>query len=308
MVHYNIPPQMSYDHPEVDNPPCQHAFILVGLDRIYGVHMTQYHCEKHKYQLILHVELPEAAREEYLRQRDLYPDDTFVLCNRIEDKCSIPSLGGFARTSFTGAIYRGFRPPPDPEPEGWFPWNDRETLAVIDKIEVTVKRVVLWRPFAHHEPAPETATYFMWGHKEPGFGHMHEAHMTNLQTAQLLTGPHVPPLYGLDHDHVMSLAEAPEWVSGEMLNAGIVVSVPSIPRKEPDARDPDRSHTCLLPAPPFEKGDTFAVMYRGIQPPRHVRAGPTFLWASVVCNSPALVPVTPNMSMIISPMPEKYWL
>ena len=296
MVHYNIPPKLAYHEPEVHNDPCQHAFILVGLDRIFGVHMTQYHCEKHKYQLILHVELPEKAREEYLRQRDLYPDDTFILCNRIEDKCSVPSLGGFERKGFTGAIYRGFRPPPEPEPEHWFPWNDDDTLAVIDKIKVKIARVVLWRPFAHHEPAPDTASYFMWGHGG-------EAHMTDLQTAKLLTGPHVPPLFGLDQDHVMSLDHAPEWVSGEMLNAGIVVSVPSIPRK-----DPETGKTWLLPKPPFNKGDPFAVMYRGIQPPRHVVAGTSFLWSSMVNNSPELVPVTPNMSMIISAMPKKYWL
>jgi hypothetical protein len=303
MVHFNISPQLKYEQPEVHNDPCQHAFILVGLERIYGVHMTQYHCEKHKYQLILHFDLPKEAREEYLRQRDLYPDDTFILCNRIEDKCSIPSLGGFEKKEFTGAIYRGFRPPPDPEPEGWFPWNDNETLPVINKIKVKIRRVVLWRPFAHHEYAPDTASYFMWGHKEPALGHSHEAHMTNLQTAELLTGPHEVSLYGLDQDHVMSLDHAPEWVSGEMLNAGIVVSVPSIPR-----RDPETGDTMLLPKPPFDKGDTFQVMYRGIQPPRHVKAGQTFLWASMVCNSPALVPVTPNMELIISPMPEKYWL
>jgi len=303
MVHLNIPLATRPVEPDVANHPCQHAFILVGHDRIYGVHMTQYHCEKHKYQLILQVDLDPEVREEYLRQRELYPDDTFILCNRIEDKCSIPSLGGYETKEFTGAIYRGFRPPPDPEPENWFPWNDAETLPVINKIKVRVERVVLWRPFAHHEPAPDTATYFMWGHKAPRFGERYEAHMTNLQTAQLLTGPHEPPLYGLDQDHVMSLEDAPEWVSHEMLNAGIVVSVPAIRRKDPETGD-----TVLMFEPPFKKHDTFAVMYRGIQPPRYVKAGPTFLWASVVCNSPALVPVTPGMNMIISPMPEKYWL
>jgi hypothetical protein len=303
MVHFNIPARMNYAEPEVRNDPCQHAFILVGTGPVFGVHMTQYHCEKHKYQLILRVDLPDTAAEEYRRQRDLYPDDTFVLCNRVEDKMSIPQLGGGIRTDFTGAIYRGFRPPPDPEPENWFPWNDRETLPVIDKIKVTITRVVLWRPFAHHEPAPDTATYFLWGHLSDRPGGATEAHLTNLQTAELLTGPHEPPLYGLDHDHVMSLAAAPEWISDDMLTAGIVVSVPGIRRK-----DPETGRTMLLPAPPFGKGDPFPVMYRGIQPPRHVRAGTTFLWSSVVNNSPELVPTTPNMTMIISPMPEKYWL
>jgi hypothetical protein len=63
MVHYNIPPRLRFEKPEVHNDPCQHAFILVGHQRIYGVHMTQYHCEKHKYQLILHIALPKEARE-----------------------------------------------------------------------------------------------------------------------------------------------------------------------------------------------------------------------------------------------------
>lgn len=306
MVHFNISPQMSFheDQRPVHNPPCQHAFIMVGTTKAFGVHMTQYHCEKHKYQLIMEVDFPtKGAMEEYRLQREMYPEDTFILSNRIEDKYSIPQLGGGIRTEFVGALYRGFRPPNGPTGPDWFPWNDDDCIPVIDKIKVKVKRIVQFRPFSHTEIAPDTALYYLWGTRHGDLrGAPSEAHMTNIQHATLLTGPHEPPLYGLDHDHVMSLKEVPEWISDDMLTAGVMVSVPGIARK-----DPETGKTVLLAKPPFEPKDVVALMYRGIQPPRHVVAGQTFLWSSVVNNSEELVAVTPNMGMIISPMPEKYW-
>lgn len=323
MVHFNISPTMTFAEPPVHNVPCQHAFVLNGspavIDekttvnsaKIYGVHMTQYHCEKHKYQLIMDIELSDPKQHaEYQRQRALYPDDTFILANRIEDKYSIPQLGGGLRKTFVGAIYRGFRPPVEPIPDDWFPWNDDDCIAVIDHVKINVERMVLFRPFTHHEPAPETASYLMWGYRERnknGTIGREQAHMTNLQTAELLTGPHEPPLYGLDHDHVMDLAEVPEWISDDMLNAGIVVSIPCIPRKEDVPGHPHERRTKLLPKPPFEPGDIIPVMYRGIQPPRHIKVGRTFLWSSVVNNSEELQATAENMSFIISAMPQKYW-
>ncbi len=323
MVHLNTTPQMTFAEPDVHNGPCQHAFIMTGSPsdvgtklsaesaKIFGVHMTQYHDEKHKYQLIMDIELSDPAQhKEYQRQRDLYPEDTFVLANRIEDKYSIPQLGGGLRTEFIGAIYRGFRPPVMPIPPNWFPWNDDDCIAVIDHVKVTVKRIVLFRPFTHHEPAPETASYLMWGFRhrnKNGTIGQEQAHMTNLQTAELLTGPHEPPLFGLDHDHGMDLADVPEWISDDMLNAGIVVSVPCIPRKEDVPGHPHERRTKLLPKPPFDPGDIIPVMYRGIQPPRHIKVGNTYLWASTVNNSEELQSMVENMSFIMSDMPHKYW-
>lgn len=304
MVHFNISHKMEYKEPEVHNPPCQHAFILVGTEQVFGVHMTQYHCEKHKYQLIMHIDLPKAALKEYRRQREMFPEDTFILCNRIEDKFSIPSLGGGIRTSFTGAIYRGFREPTSAPPPDWFPWNDEETLSVADlgPIDVTVKRIVLFRPFTHNESPPEFANYYLFGAPGNKPGDPGEAHMTNLQTASLLTGPFEPPFFGLDVDHVMSLQDRPSWISDEMLVAGVTVSIPAIPRYDEDGEQ------MVFDKPPFEPGDPVQLMYRGLQPPRAVVAGNTFLWASAVCNSEALVHGTPDESMIISAMPYIYWV
>ncbi len=323
MVHLHRTADDMYDDAEVHNAPCQHAFIMTGgpvpIDnmftkenaKIYGVHMTQYHCEKHKYQLIMDIELTDPKQhKEYLRQRELYPEDTFVMANRIEDKYSIPQLGGGVRQTFKGAIYRGFRPPVMPLPPNWFPWNDEDCIPVIDQVDVTINRIVLFRPFTHHEPAPETASYLMWGarkRRKDGTIVAEQAHMTNLQTAELITGPHEPPLYGLDHDHVMDLAVVPEWISDDMLNAGIVVSVPCIPRKEDVPGRPHERRTKLLPKPPFEPGDSIPVMYRGIQPPRAITVGNTYFWGSTVNNSQELQSMVENMSFIMSPMPQKYW-
>lgn len=299
MVHLNIAPPLEAGTNEVHDPDCQHAFMLVGTERVFAVHMTQFHCEKHKYQLILHIDLPKEELAEYRRQRALYPEDTFVLSNYMgedeEDLFSIPQLGSFSRKTFKSVIHRGFRPPVDPNEEYVFPWKLRDTIPVIDKFETTVKRVVHFRPFAHNERTPDFANYILWGHGD-------EAHMTNVQYATLMTGPHEPPLFGLDNDHVMSLVETPKWLSSDMLEAGIVVTLPAIRRT-----DPDTGQSFLLSEPPFEQGDKLAVMYRGLQPPRYVVAGPTFLWGSAVLISPELTLTTPNVNLIMSPMPKKYW-
>lgn len=304
MVHLNTSPKLAFDEPEVFNAPCQHAFVLVGTDPVFAVHMTQYHCEKHKYQLVMQIRLPGPALEEYRRQRELFPDDTFVLCNLHAKKMTIPSLGGGTRKAFDGAIYRGFRPPKtEPPAPDWFPWNDADTLPVagLGDLNVTIERVVMFRPFCQNDRPPPVANYLLFGGMPKNDDDPRQAHMTNIQTGALLTDPFNVPLYGLDVDHVMSLEAKPQWLADEMLVAGIMVSVPAIPRLDPETGRP-----VLLLEPPMKNGRPFEVMYRGIQPPRAVVAGPTFLWASLVCNSEPLLDAS-NTSMVISAMPRIYW-
>jgi hypothetical protein len=288
------------DVPPVINPPHQHAFILTGNDVLFGTHMTQYHCEIHKYQMVLRLGLPPEARQALRDLRRRNPAATFVLCNAPADPdrgitlLSVPDIASGRRPAFTGNIFFGFRDPPDPAPDGWFPWDLSWTIPMIADVEVTVERVVLFRPFAHHEPPPPHPSYFL-------FGHGTEAHMTNLQTAGLLTGPFDAPRFGIDYDHVTSLAEAPQWLEPAMLEAGIVVSLPSIPRLDADG------HPVILPDAPFAPGEMVETLYRGMGPVRRVKAGPRWLWASVVCNSPEIVGDTPGMSFHITKMPGEYW-
>ena len=158
---------------------------------------------------------------------------------------------------------------------------------------ITVERIALYRPFAHNDTAPKYATYWM-------FGEGNEAHLTNLQTAGLASGPFEggAQLYGRDIDAVTSLAAAPDWLNQDQLRAGVPLSAPHVP-----LRDPATGQILIPPVTPFEKGRDYGMLYRGMGQPQTVTAGPTFLYCAQVCNSPGSWPDGPCE---ITHMPEKY--
>lgn len=280
----------------IHNEPHQHAFVLVGEEHLFGVHMTQYHCEIHKYQLILELRLPPSVAEGFRRQRTEYPTDTFILGNDADDLCSIPQLASGARTSFRGNIFHGLPPArEDDEPdEHPFPWKREHCDPVFGDIDVEVARVVLFRPFAHHEALPPFATYWL-------FGRGGEAHVTNLQTARLATGPFEPAAFGPDYDHVMSLEAAPDWLDPELLEAGVVVTAPDVPLVDGATGAP------TIPCrPPLERHGVHPVLYRGLEGPLAITAGATFLFCLAVNNSPSVIPCPPEAACFITPMPEHY--
>ena len=142
----------------VENPPHQHAFTLVGEETIFGVHMTQYHCEVHKYQIILELEFPEEVKRALVRLRREYPEDFFVLCNQRDPRdpadwpnprkeFSIPELAA-RRRQFTADIFQGIRPFEGEPGEHFFPWSTDRCRPAIGDFEVTVTRIVTFRPFA----------------------------------------------------------------------------------------------------------------------------------------------------------------
>ena len=301
MVHLNV--SIASPQATVFNSPCQHAFVLMGEETIFGVHMTQYHCDKHRYQVILRLTLLDEVRAEYLRQREGHPDATFVFCNgeTKDELFSIPALGaGNAEwkgqpDTVHGNIFFGFRPPvSDPPPPDWFPWNLKDTIPMIPDVALTVERIILYRPFSLQDEAPAKATYLI-------FGKGGEAHMTNIQTGRLLSPANEVPVFGLDVDHIMTLDEPPAWLEKDMLEAGTVVTLPAIDRRDEDG------NLVIQAEPPFDEGDTVLCLYRGLQPPRKLAVGATYFWSGMVCNSEELVPVVEGMSMIITPMPRRFW-
>ncbi len=298
MVHLNA----HHEKPAVENPPHQHAFTIVGEEQLFGVHMTQYHCEIHKYQIILKLTLPDKDHRKFKVLRDAYPSDFFVLCNgKGEEETgenmefSVPDLASGRRRVFTGNIFQGIRPFDGDPGEHFFPWDLDQVMPAIPNVTVTVERIVLFRPFAHHQVLPRYATYWL-------FGQGSEAHMTNLQTAALATSPFEPEAFGPDYDHVLSLAKAPEWLQDSMLEAGIVVTVPAVPLVDPETGAP--TIPCKTP---FLADESIDLMYRGVGPARQVIAGPTFLHCTAVCNSPSMIPCSGEDACHISVMPKKYW-
>jgi hypothetical protein len=115
-----------------------------------------------------------------------------------------------------------------------------------------------------------------------------------------LTGPFQAPLFGIDVDHVMSLAEAPGWLDPELMASGIAVSLPDIVRCDA------AGNPVIQANPPFCPGENVTVLYRGIGPPRSVRAGTRWLWGGLVSNSPDL-PTMEENTLLLTEMPRTYW-
>jgi hypothetical protein len=295
MVHLNA----HHPDPPITNHPHQHAFVVVGDKATFAVHMTQYHCEVHKYQLIFRFSLPAAAQKKLSELRALYPDDTFVLCNAAKDEppgteeMTVPDLASGATSVFLGNIFQGMRPirPDEFAEPNFFPWSLKRSRPAIAEVEVTVDRVIMFRPFAHNETRPPHPNYLIWGAEG-------EAHMTNLQTAALFSGPFDPPAWGPDFDHVMSFPPGhPDWVDPSLLAAGITASVPAIDMEAPE--------TWPI-GPMFPQGATVTFLYRGTGSPHISPAGPTYLNATAVCNSP---PADPHggTSLYLTETPRIYW-
>ena len=313
--------------PQVENEPHQHAFILLGEKQLFGVHMTQYHCELHKYQIILKISLPDKIYNEYIALRQQNLKDTFVLCNAKSYKIPLPTdaesvpvrsfcvpdLGAGIVTKFTANIFQGIRPLSDAEiaaDSHFFPWAKKYVKPAIGEFEVTVERVVTFRPFDHLATLPNYARYLIFGDGKSG-----ETHMTNLQTAALVTSPFEPQVFGPDYDHVMSLAERPKWLEQDaMLEAGIVVTTPIV-----SLIDPDTGQPTIPVQQPFAEGSEIEVLYRGIVPARTVIAGASYLYCTAVCNSPRFFAKHPPHNNYLdtlpkvepvcdfSMMPKRYW-
>jgi len=294
----------------IENMRHQHAFVIVGNEQLFGVHMTQYHCELHKYQIIVKFNIDDDIRKQFVEARNHAPRDTFMLVNQdgesVEDlfsEFSIPELANGTVKKFKGDIFQGLPPFPEEataDPH-FIPWQRKYTQPVFPDLEVEVERIVLFRPFAHHTQLPPFATYFLFGRGE-------EAHMTNLQTAALATSAFEPAVFGPDYDHVMSLQQAPGWLDKPLLEAGILVTTPKVTLVDKCTSEP------TIPCDNvFEEGESVEVLYRGMGERLQVIAGPTFLQFTAVCNGPEgsaytdkVMPCKDNPGYI-STTPRVYW-
>lgn len=262
--------------PRMANHPHQHAMTLVGHKTVFAVHMTQFYMEEHKYQLIFEVILPPAIAAELDRHRRHHPGDWFVLSNDESDLFTIPELASGRRRSYRAQIFQGLPPfshraEEDPH---FYPWSRDRVRPLLTDFTVEVGRIVMFRPFAHHLIQPEFATYLMWGKGD-------EAHLTNLQTARLHSGPFQTLSFGPDYDHVLSLRERPDGLDDAALEAGMVFSAPSIRlRHHHDHRQ------CLPRTNPIVPDRPLTLLYRGILPALTVLPGPSFLFGSAVLSSP----------------------
>lgn len=262
--------------PRIDNMPHQHALTLVGHETVFAVHMTQFHMEEHKYQLVFEASLPDWVEKKLDTARRQNPKDWFILSNAETDEFTIPDLAAGRKRTYRAKIFQGLPPFTDEDEKDphFYPWSPDRVLPLIDDFEVKVERIVTFRPFAHNLQLPECATYLL-------FGKGSEAHLTNLQTGRLQSDAFDTCAFGPDYDHVMSLAQRPEGLADAQLEAGVVVTLPAVRLKD--------AHTGAQNIPgkwPFKPGDEMRLLYRGMLPEIAAIAGETFLFGTAVCCSP----------------------
>ncbi len=298
--------------PDVKNIPHQHAFLLVGDKTHFAVHQTQFYCELHKYQLIFKITLN--GKDEALRElRKTYPDEALFFCNGDDKETewfSIPEIGSGEKTELHGNIFVGLRrPPKHPRPD-FFPWSLDRAKPAIPDVTVTVERIVLFRPFAHHEQLPDYATFFLWGEGD-------EAHITNKQIAMMASSPFEARSFGPDVDFLASLSVPPpvmpddipvtpvDWLEPTLLKSGVIITIPEIRIRNEDTGEIEIPKSVWV-----EKGEFYGALYRGISPARPIRMGPVFMYCTAVINSGDRIPNLPadeHDIWGIFEMPKKYW-
>ena len=179
------------DNGSVPFPKHQHAFFIVGTEHLFLVHMTNMWIDCHLYQFILEIGVPEDVKQRYLDDRKRHPTDWYIIGNEHDDTMSLPNIQRGQRTSFRGSIWRGW---PTKKGSPHWPWSNDDP--VIKGFEVQVKRIVCFRHFDFNFNNPNTLSYIL-------FGKGNEAHMQHYQVKQP------------EFDHVVTLAEAPEWLAAE---------------------------------------------------------------------------------------------
>jgi len=250
----------------VDNLPHYHAFLLLGKERLFASHLTQLFYEVHMYQFVIEVSLDEASRLAFRREREAHPGDSYFLANTMPDEkvgttsndpMSLPQLAGRLRTSFVGNVFRGI-----PYQSKYMHWPWEGVRPVLADVQVEVMRIVHFRPFSKTMNYPDTLTYLL-------FGAENEAHMVHYQTK-------MP-----DYDHMASLQAAPSWLANDMLEAGVIIDLPDVPRLQGGGKD--ISVRCTNP---FADGASIQVRYRGDGPRRPVTIGHSYWFCTRVCNDP----------------------
>ena len=241
---------------KIKHDPSQHAFIMMGHETLFIVHLTMYEMEEHNFQLVLQARLPAEAMRQYNQDRRSYPNNTYFLGNSPEDLLTIPDMQTGARPSFTADVFRGI--PQLPIYEDW-PWKDQ--TPIIRGVPLVIERVVYFRHLAMTFEAPTTLTYVL-------FGSGNEAHMTNYQTKYP------------DFDHVVSLTEPPAWLTETQLRSGVHVSI--------DAHRTASQIPCADPLPASNETtpSIYMVKYRGTGPDRPIKLGYHHWFCTKISNNP----------------------
>jgi len=183
--------------PIVDTPGI-HNFFMFGSKTLYVEHMPMFTEEKHMYQVILRVDLPDAVMKGY-RARQGARRTPWNLVNSAKEY-TLPQIKAGTLTSFQVDVYEDYSNA-DAEPAG-------DPFA--SDVPLTVREVVHFRHFDFNIPRPQNLTYLL-------FGRGGEAHLSHY----IARDP--------DFQHIVSLKSAPAWLSPDQLAAGAEICLTGVP-------------------------------------------------------------------------------
>ncbi len=131
--------------------PSTHGMALVGTEKIYLSHLPMFH-SPHDYQVILEVELEDAAKALYSASRVLNNDTVYTIA---------PETGVLTEMAKAGKIFRAdlYR--------GHF---ERGGTPIAEKTAIKVVRVLYFKKFVPGEAKPDEEDFILFGNAKEQFG------------------------------------------------------------------------------------------------------------------------------------------
>ncbi len=185
------------DSPIVDTPGV-HNFFMFGSKTLYVEHMPMFTEEKHMYQVIARVSLPDAVMRGY-RARQGARRTAWNLVNSAT-LYTLPQVKAGTLKSFPVDVYEDYSNA-DAAPAG---------SPFATSVPLTVHEVVHFRHFDFNIPRPQRLTYLL-------FGRDGEAHLSHY----IARDP--------DFQHIVTLRSVPAWLSADQLAAGAEVCLTDLP-------------------------------------------------------------------------------
>jgi hypothetical protein len=198
----------SQAQPIIDQPGI-HNFFMFGSKALYVEHMPMFTEEKHMYQVILRVTLPDAVMRDY-RARQGPRRTPWNLVNSAKDY-TLPQIKAGTLCSFLVDVYADYSND-DASPAG---------SPFASDVPLTVQEVVHFRHFDFNIPRPQYPTYLL-------FGRDGEAHLSHY----IARDP--------DFQHIVTLGSVPAWLSPDQLAAGVEICLTDVPSQPIPCANPLR--------------------------------------------------------------------
>lgn len=217
----------------IASPPGRHSFVLVGRSSTYAIHIPMFGMEPHRFQLVMRLRLPADVERRLRAAQRAEPDVPFIIGNEPIDLMTLPNIAAGHKREMRASIWRGI---PKKDLYTYWPWRDERPF--YEDFIARIESVTYFRHFDFGLGRPELETYVLFGRRGEAFLH----HLS-------IARP--------DYDEVAVLAEAPDWLPADVLEAGVTVAVEGL------------STGGVVRSSPL--ADTLSVRYGGMLPSRTLR-------------------------------------